>query len=664
MVNFNYAAKYGTAFEDFGSWVDVSYEEFLYDMTQQPEVFHINSHVPFIGFSKRKLTNTGRVAKNESVWIPIKECVAITSPSSNEVLLLVPNLNDKVLPRLTHWAPGVTSDRPQFGAQKYSGYTKRFIDAFVETGNMNWDRPIIPLMGDEGNRTRFKNKLHQLLIGLNLSWHNPDYYSMGYGRELDVGRRNKHYETQTEIEEEAREKFLSAVFQNANAMNENYEEALPTEPPYYLQYVVDKQTFLDNLQAAKNQYDYVETDLGGVLWHASGFLNIKVLTEIRGLSPQGKDIKLLNWTTSKNLLDYLDIAPNPLRPFLWELELVNDKHGNLVPYGTSYTGRWGISPKYRGIHGLLPLGKWRSVSPRKEWQNYSLDIESDWDRRSHWGQVLEAETFEAGSKYPPKYLDLSQTGTCFVATPHFQEQWNDNNRYGPSETKSLPDLLGSWRDGKPWFWEQLLTAPIEGNFYHIRVRTEGVVVAYIKYTRRFNRSRGRQEIELVTVTPPSIPSRGLEGFTITGRAHSDTTEWPKHSLSFNAETFNSMDVLPQVMAAHNNSKGYCPICSGPIPNAEDKGKYPGAMSRYDNETEICSLCGSAEALAPMMDDDAGVTMKVGYQNRDWELWRQGVKIGRSAVKVMMVASAQAAKRIKEGKVQIEDITDKYMEGNE
>ena len=657
MVNFNYAAKYGTAFEDFGSWVDVSYEEFLYDMTQQPEVFQINSHVPFMGFRKQTLTDTGRVAKNDSVWIPIKECVVVTTPHSKNVLLLVPNLDEKVLPRLTFWEAGVTGEATHLsryaGVQKWSGYTKRFIDAFVETGNMDWNREAVPQPSKDSKRNLFKNELQKLLMSLDHSWYNPVMKGHNFRTYWNV--RQDYYLNQNEIEDEAREKFVDAVFHNANAMNENYQKALPSGPPYYLQYIVNKNTFLSNLQAAKNQYDYVETGEGGGWWHASGFLNIKVLTEIRGLSPQGKDIKLLNWTTAKNLLDYLEIAPNPLRPFLWELELVKDNYGNLVPYGATEI-------KYSSIHGLLPLDKWRSVSPRKAWLNYSLGIESDWDR---YGHTLEAETFEAGSRYPPKYLDLSQTGTCFVATPHFQEQWNDNNRYGPSETKSLPDLVGSWRDGKPWFWEQLLTAPIEGNFYHIKVRKEGgVVVAYIKYTRRFNRSRHRQEIELVTVTPPSFPSRGLEGFTITGRAHSDTTEWPKHSLSFNAESFG--------WDAHDYTsiplKGFCPICDGPIPNAEHRGKYPGAMSRYDNETEICSLCGSAEALAPMMDDDAQITMKVGYQNRDWEIWKEGVNIGRGAVKEMMEASARAAKIFKEGKVQIgdiavavEDITDEYIE---
>ena len=44
----------------------------------------------------------------------------------------------------------------------------------------------------------------------------------------------------------------------------------------------------------------------------------------------------------------------------------------------------------------------------------------------------------------------------------------------------------------------------------------------------------------------------------------------------------------------------CPTCGGPIPSAEHEGQYPGALSRKDNETEICSACGLAEALE---DDD-------------------------------------------------------------
>ena len=40
----------------------------------------------------------------------------------------------------------------------------------------------------------------------------------------------------------------------------------------------------------------------------------------------------------------------------------------------------------------------------------------------------------------------------------------------------------------------------------------------------------------------------------------------------------------------------CPTCSGYIPNNETPGLYSGAISRLDNKTEICSACGTIEAL--------------------------------------------------------------------
>ena len=40
----------------------------------------------------------------------------------------------------------------------------------------------------------------------------------------------------------------------------------------------------------------------------------------------------------------------------------------------------------------------------------------------------------------------------------------------------------------------------------------------------------------------------------------------------------------------------CPRCGHYIPNDENPGAYPGAMSRTDNKTEVCSPCGQAEAL--------------------------------------------------------------------
>jgi hypothetical protein len=44
----------------------------------------------------------------------------------------------------------------------------------------------------------------------------------------------------------------------------------------------------------------------------------------------------------------------------------------------------------------------------------------------------------------------------------------------------------------------------------------------------------------------------------------------------------------------------CPRCTGSIPNNETPGAYPGALSRTDNKTEICSECGTQEAFEQML----------------------------------------------------------------
>lgn len=41
----------------------------------------------------------------------------------------------------------------------------------------------------------------------------------------------------------------------------------------------------------------------------------------------------------------------------------------------------------------------------------------------------------------------------------------------------------------------------------------------------------------------------------------------------------------------------CPRCNENfIPSNENPGKYPGAISRADDKTEICSMCGTEEAV--------------------------------------------------------------------
>jgi hypothetical protein len=40
----------------------------------------------------------------------------------------------------------------------------------------------------------------------------------------------------------------------------------------------------------------------------------------------------------------------------------------------------------------------------------------------------------------------------------------------------------------------------------------------------------------------------------------------------------------------------CPRCRGGIPSDLHRGEYPGALSRFDNKTYVCSSCGMNEAM--------------------------------------------------------------------
>ena len=49
--------------------------------------------------------------------------------------------------------------------------------------------------------------------------------------------------------------------------------------------------------------------------------------------------------------------------------------------------------------------------------------------------------------------------------------------------------------------------------------------------------------------------------------------------------------------------GDCPMCLNWIPNNKQRGIHDGAISRYDNETEICSACGTMEAMVGIQIDN-------------------------------------------------------------
>lgn len=61
------------------------------------------------------------------------------------------------------------------------------------------------------------------------------------------------------------------------------------------------------------------------------------------------------------------------------------------------------------------------------------------------------------------------------------------------------------------------------------------------------------------------------------------------AAAIGTDSFDGYNVLPG-----------CPRCDGLIPNNVTPGLYPGALSRRDNKTEICSACGQDEALADFL----------------------------------------------------------------
>lgn len=47
-------------------------------------------------------------------------------------------------------------------------------------------------------------------------------------------------------------------------------------------------------------------------------------------------------------------------------------------------------------------------------------------------------------------------------------------------------------------------------------------------------------------------------------------------------------------------KPLCPRCLGYIPSNAFAGEYIGAISRVDNKTQICSDCGTEEAILALI----------------------------------------------------------------
>ena len=59
----------------------------------------------------------------------------------------------------------------------------------------------------------------------------------------------------------------------------------------------------------------------------------------------------------------------------------------------------------------------------------------------------------------------------------------------------------------------------------------------------------------------------------------------------------------------------CPRCTGFIPDDQTPGAYPGALSRTDNETEVCSSCGTREGMEALVNGQV-MAQELWACNRD------------------------------------------------
>jgi len=66
----------------------------------------------------------------------------------------------------------------------------------------------------------------------------------------------------------------------------------------------------------------------------------------------------------------------------------------------------------------------------------------------------------------------------------------------------------------------------------------------------------------------------------------------------------------------------CWICEGDL---ERDGHRPG-LSRFDNDSDACWLCCSAEALGPTLCEKAYPTLTLAFFAEDRELWKKGVQM--------------------------------------
>lgn len=81
-----------------------------------------------------------------------------------------------------------------------------------------------------------------------------------------------------------------------------------------------------------------------------------------------------------------------------------------------------------------------------------------------------------------------------------------------------------------------------------------------------------------------------------------TCDLPKGHAGRHSEAYAAPGGKTKRISWDDDGSGHpiCPFCGHYIPNDLIPGAYPGAISRLDNSTEICSACGEAEAMTEFL----------------------------------------------------------------
>ena len=62
----------------------------------------------------------------------------------------------------------------------------------------------------------------------------------------------------------------------------------------------------------------------------------------------------------------------------------------------------------------------------------------------------------------------------------------------------------------------------------------------------------------------------------------------------------------------------CPRCGGYIPSNLNPGAFDGALSRADDDTEVCSPCGTEEAMLDWAASEKAGHYVRGTTKADWK----------------------------------------------